>query len=85
MCIRDRVKEFCNSNYGVSFPLFATSSVRGDKANDFYKSLNAKTGKAPSWNFTKILISKNGKETHVFSSNVEPDDLSILSKIEKLL
>ena len=49
------------------------------------KSLNAKTGKAPSWNFTKILISKNGKETHVFSSNVEPDDLSILSKIEKLL
>ena len=81
----EKVKEFCNSNYGVSFPLFATSSVRGDKANDFYKSLNAKTGKAPSWNFTKILISKNGKETHVFSSNVEPDDLSILSKIEKLL
>ncbi len=81
----EKVKEFCNSNYGVSFPLFATSSVKGDKANDFYKSLNAKTGKTPSWNFTKILISKNGKETHVFSSNVEPDDLSILSKIEKLL
>ena len=81
----DKVKEFCESTYGVSFPLFATSSVKGSKANDFYKDLNSKTGKAPSWNFTKILISKNGSETHVFSSNVEPNDQSILSKIEKLL
>ena len=81
----DKVKEFCESTYGVSFPLFATSSVKGSKANDFYKDLNSKTGKAPSWNFTKILISKNGSETHVFSSNVEPNDKSILSKIEKLL
>ena len=53
-------------------------------ANNFYKDLNKITGKF-SWNFTKILISKNGSETHVFSSNVEPNDQSILSKIEKLL
>ena len=63
--------------------LFTT--LRQTPLYQLHKSLNAKTGKAPSWNFTKILISKNGKETHVFSSNVEPDDLSILSKIEKLL
>ena len=81
----DKVKEFCESTYGVSFPLFATSSVKGSKANNFYKDLNKITGKSPSWNFTKILISKNGSETHVFSSNVEPNDQSILSKIEKLL
>ena len=81
----DKVKEFCESTYGVSFPLFATSSVIGNKANNFYKDLNKITGKSPSWNFTKILISKNGSETHVFSSNVEPNDQSILSKIEKLL
>ena len=81
----DKVKEFCESTYGVSFPLFATSSVKGADANDFYKDLNKKTGKSPSWNFTKILISKNGSETHVFPSNVEPNDQSILSKIDKLL
>ena len=81
----EKVKDFCESSYGVTFPLFATSSVKGNKANTFYKSLNEKTGQPPSWNFTKILISKNGSETHVFSSNIEPNDQSILSKIEKLL
>ena len=54
----DKVKEFCESTYGVSFPLFATSSVKGSKANNFYKDLNKITGKSPSWNFTKFYIKK---------------------------
>ena len=80
-----KVKEFCNTKYGVSFPMFATSSVRGKKANSFYQNLALITGKSPDWNFTKYLISKDGEVLKPFSKNIEPDSKEIISAIEKLL
>ena len=79
------VKEFCSTNYGVSFPLFATSSVTGSKANSFYKQIFELSGSEPSWNFTKYLISKDGEVLKPFSKNVEPDSKEIISAIESLL
>ena len=52
------VKEFCSTNYGVSFPLFATSSVTGNKANSFYKQIFEISGSEPSWNLSLIHISE---------------------------
>ena len=80
-----KVKEFCNTEYGVTFPLFATSSVKGSKANSFYKDLAKMTGEAPSWNFTKYLISKDGEVSKPYSKNVEPDSKEIIQAIELLL
>ena len=80
-----KVKEFCNTKYGVSFPMFATSSVKGKKANSFYQNLALITGKSPDWNFTKYLISKDGEVLKPFSKNIEPDSKEIISAIEKLL
>ena len=80
-----KVKEFCNTKYGVSFPMFATSSVKGKKANSFYQNLALITGKSPDWNFTKYLISKDGEVLKPFSKNIEPDSKEIISAIEGLL
>ena len=80
-----KIKEFCNSKYGVTFPVFATSSVKGEKANSFYQNLAMITGKSPDWNFSKYLISKDGEVLKPFSKNVEPDSKEIISTIESLL
>ena len=80
-----KIKEFCNSKYGVTFPVFATSSVKGEKANSFYQNLAMITGKSPDWNFTKYLISKDGEVLKPFSKNIEPDSEEIISTIESML
>ena len=78
------IKEFCATKYGVTFPMFATSSVKGRKANNFYKSLIQKTGVEPEWNFNKYLISRNGEVKH-FNQKVEPDNSELVKSIKKLL
>ena len=79
-----KVKDFCSTEYGVTFPMFATSSVKGRDANSFYKSLTKITGQRPGWNFHKYLISKEG-EVLSFDKNVEPDSQELTSQILKLL
>ena len=79
-----KVKDFCSTEYGVTFPMFATSSVKGSDANSFYKSLTKITGHRPGWNFHKYLISKEG-EVLSFDKNVEPDSKELTSQILKLL
>ncbi len=78
------VKEFCSTEYGVTFPLFATSSVKGRKANSFFKALTEKSGVRPGWNFHKYLISKNGNVAS-FDTKVEPDSEILTREISKLL
>ena len=79
-----KVKEFCSTEYGVTFPLFATSSVKGRKANPFFKALTEKSGVKPGWNFHKYLISRNGKVAS-FDTKVEPDSEKLAKEIYKLL
>ncbi len=76
-----KIKEFCDTKYGVTFPMFATSSVKGKKANNFFKGLIKKTGVEPEWNFNKYLISRNGEVKH-FNQNVEPDDSELVKSIQ---
>ena len=79
-----KVKDFCSTEYGVTFPMFATSPVKGSDANSFYKSLTKITGQRPGWNFHKYLISKEG-EVLSFDKNVEPDSKELTLQILKLL
>ena len=80
----DKTKEFCKTTYDVSFPLFATSKVRGDRANSFYKNLAKNSGEEPSWNFSKYLISKNG-DIELIPHTTNPDSPEVMKKIEALL
>ena len=79
-----KVKEFCSTEYGVTFPMFATSSVKGGKANSFFKALTKESGVRPGWNFHKYLVSKNGRVAS-FDTNVEPDSTILAKEISKLL
>tara|TARA_Y100000768_G_scaffold63953_1_gene44024 strand:+ start:372 stop:896 length:525 start_codon:yes stop_codon:yes gene_type:complete len=79
-----KVKEFCSTEYGVTFPMFATSPVRGSKANSFYKILTQISGQKPGWNFHKFLISKEGQVLS-FDTSVEPDSDKLIKEINKLL
>jgi len=79
-----KIKEFCDTKYGVTFPMFATSSVKGKKANNFFKGLIKRTGVEPEWNFNKYLISRNGEVKH-FNQSVEPDNSELVKSIKILL
>lgn len=79
------VAEFCSTEYGVNFPMFATSKVRGKKASPLYKKLIAASGEEPAWNFNKYLISRDGSEIYKYGSKVKPDSPELTNQIEELL
>jgi len=79
------VAEFCSTEYGVNFPMLATSRVRGPKASSLYKKLIKESGYSPSWNFNKYLISRDGTVASTYGSKVKPDSIELTSKIEELL
>ena len=80
-----QIAQFCRVNYGVTFPMFAKTSVVGANANPLFRELAAKTGKPPRWNFHKYLLDRAGQPAAVFESAVEPEDPRVATQIEKLL
>ncbi len=79
------IATFCQVNYGVTFPLFAKTSVRGAGANPVFRELAAKTGAAPRWNFHKYLVDRDGVPVASFATQVEPLDPKLTREIERLL
>ena len=79
------IAQFCRVNYGITFPVFAKTTVIGANANPLFRELTAKTGKPPRWNFHKYLVDRGGQPVAAFESAVEPDDRQVTSQIEKLL
>ena len=79
------IKDFCELNYGVKFPMMQKSSVKKKTANPLFAQLIDKTGVKPKWNFYKYLISRGGNEVFSFSSMVSPSSNKLLEKIELLL
>lgn len=75
------IEEFCQVNYGVSFPMFEKLSVKGVNQHPLFTWLQLKSGKKPSWNFCKYLIDKSGNVIGFFDSKVEPLDKTIIDKI----
>lgn len=71
------IAEFCQVNYGVTFPMAEKTSVKGSNKHPIFKWLEAKTGRTPSWNFCKFLITQNGEKVKYFPSKVSPLDPSI--------
>ena len=79
------IAQFCRVNYGITFPVFAKTSVVGANANPLFRELSAKTKKPPQWNFHKYLLDRTGQPVAVFESAVEPEDRRVTAEIEKLL
>ena len=79
------IADFCESTFGVKFPMFGKSSVRGRDANPLFRQLAEKTGRQPLWNFHKYLIGRNGSVIANYTSLTDPTDRDLLRDIEKQL
>ena len=79
------IADFCFNTYGVKFPMFAKSSVKGASANPMFVQLAQSTGKAPGWNFHKYLIGRDGKPLGSYDSKVLPTGAPMVAQIEKAL
>ena len=78
------IATFCEANYGVSFPMFAKTSVAA-KPNPFYAQLAKSSGSTPRWNFHKYLVDRKGEKVLAFESGVSPEDPKLVKEIERLL
>jgi len=81
------VKEFCEVNFNIDFPLTTITDVKGDNAHEIFKWAKDSYGKSaiPKWNFHKILINKEGIIDDTFASFTKPMSKKITNKIEGLL
>lgn len=80
-----QIADFCESTFGVRFPMFAKSSVTGAQASPLFAQLAREAGAAPGWNFHKYLIGRDGRLVAHWPSNVSPDDAALVARIEKSL
>jgi glutathione peroxidase len=75
---RNAIKDFCESTWGVQFPMTAPVHVKGAAAHPFFAWAAAQPGGAvPRWNFFKFLVGRNGRLLHAFPSATEPDSASM--------
>ena len=79
------IAEFCESTFGVKFPMFTKTVVSGKDASPFFKQLAEKTGTAPRWNFYKYVIARDGSSVASFNSLTTPTSEKFVSEIEKQL
>ncbi len=81
------IKNFCETNFGVSFPMTEKVSVIGNNSHPFFKwaKKDFGIGAIPKWNFHKIIIGKDGKVAETFSSITKPTSKKFINLIEKLI
>jgi len=82
------IKQFCTSKYDVTFPMFDKLEVNGDNRHPLYVLLAGPNSPFPGdigWNFTKFLISRDGKIVNRFASPVKPDSAEVTQAIEAAL
>ena len=84
----DEIGAFCQRNYGVDFPMFAKVDVKGPEAHAIFRYLTREAkgilgSESIKWNFTKFLVSKDGKVLNRYAPTTKPE--SIEEDIEKAL
>jgi glutathione peroxidase len=82
------IAEFCEVNYGVTFPMFSKIDVNGDAAHPLYKYLTTEKkgllgSEAIKWNFTKFLVDRKGTVVERYAPTTKPEDLA--KDVEKAL
>ena len=82
-----KVKEFCEVNFNISFPITSITKVKGKNKHPFFKWVEKEAGylSLPKWNFYKYLIDKNGKLSSWFSSVTKPSSEKFLNELKKII
>ncbi len=83
----DEIEEFCQKNYGVTFPMMSKISVKGNDIHPVYqwltqKSKNGVLDSEIGWNFQKYLINENGELVDMVESKIKPNDDKIINWIK---
>ena len=83
----NEIKDFCETNFNITFPMTTKIDVKGENAHPIYlwAKENYGNGAVPKWNFHKILINKQGKIEDTYSSFTKPMSKKLTSKIEEIL
>lgn len=84
------IQQFCTQTYGVSFPMFAKISVKGEDQHPLYRFLTSKESNPEhdgkiTWNFNKFLVDGQGKVIGRFGTRITPQDKKVVAAIEKAL
>jgi glutathione peroxidase len=80
----EEIKTFCNSKYGVTFPMMSKISVKGDDQHPLYKMLTSEKGEV-TWNFNKFLVGRDGKLIEHFDSKVAPESEQLNKALDEAL
>ncbi len=79
------IQEFCQTNYGVTFPIFDKVDVNGSNTHTIFKYLKSNLsgflGSSVKWNFTKFVIDKDGKAVKRFGPTTKPEDMESFIKL----
>lgn len=83
----DDIKDFCKTNFNISFPMSEKTNVIGNNSHPFFKWAKENHGNSaiPKWNFHKIIIGKDGKVADTFTSITKPSSKRFLNSIEKII
>jgi len=83
----DDIKDFCETNFNISFPMSEKTNVIGNNSHPFFKWAKENHGKSavPKWNFHKIIIGKDGKVADTFASITKPLSKRFLNSIEEII
>ena len=81
----DEIKDFCMSRFGVTFPMFAKISVKGEDIHPMFTYLTTASTREVSWNFNKFLVDGSGAFQQHYLSQTEPLDVTLTDAIEALL
>jgi glutathione peroxidase len=83
----EEIKNFCETNFNITFPITDKVDVKGVNSHEIFKWAKENYGSStePKWNFHKILINKNGKVQNTFNSFIDPLSKKIINEIEEIL
>ncbi len=84
----EEIAQFCEANYGVTFPMFSKISVKGDDIHPLYKELTSMPepiGGEVRWNFQKYLVDREGNVVAKLHPKMTPEDPELVAKVEELL
>ena len=81
------VKEFCEVNFNINFPMTTITEVKGENSHELFKWAEKNYGKSaiPKWNFHKILINKDGKIEDTFAPMTKPMSKKLIKTLEDIL
>ena len=84
----EQIQEFCEQNYGVTFPMFDKLHVKGQGQHPLYAALSGSDSPFPGdvkWNFGKFLVGRDGKIVGRFDPRTKPDDAKLVKAVESAL